>query len=176
VWQDIRRVAEVFQVDPQPLLQELKLRIDSCDCHRQLPPDRIPTVAAIEWTEPLMIAGNWIPELIELAGGKPVLSATQNSSYIEWSALLEANPDVIIIMPCGFDLERTRIETEALTQHPHWQELRAVQHQQVYITDGNAYFNRPGPRLVDSIEIIAEILHSELYNFAYQHEAWEIFV
>jgi iron complex transport system substrate-binding protein len=92
---------------------------------------------------------------------------------LEWEALVAADPEVIIIMPCGFDLDRTRQETQLLTQHPEWSSLRAVRTGKVFITDGNSYFNRPGPRLVDSLEILAEILHPDIFDFGYRGSAWE---
>jgi iron complex transport system substrate-binding protein len=76
-------------------------------------------------------------------------------------------------MPCGFDLNRTRTEAYSLTQQPEWQQLQAVQNNQVYITDGNSYFNRPGPRLADSLEILAEIIHPEIFQYGYQGKGWE---
>lgn len=119
-----------------------------------------PTVGCIEWTDPLMSAGNWVPELVEKAGGVPVLGNTgEHSPWLSWQELLEADPEVLVLMPCGFDLERTRREADVLRQEPQWASLRAVRNQRVYAVDGNQYFNRPGPRLVDSVEILAEILH-----------------
>lgn len=108
-----------------------------------------------------MSSGNWVPELIALAGGENMLgTAGKHSPYIDWSTLLAINPEVIIVMPCGFDLERTRQELQQAVQtYPQGQQLHALQTNQLYIVDGNAYFNRPGPRLVDSLEILVEILH-----------------
>lgn len=111
-----------------------------------------------------------------MARGKPVLgSSGQHSPYITWDELINANPDVIIIMPCGFDLERTHQEAQLLKNHIEWKNLQAVQQNQVYLTDSNAYFNRPGPRLVDSLEILAEILHPESFTFGYHNKAWKVF-
>lgn len=123
-----------------------------------------------------MVGANWIPELIEIAGGKSLLSLKgQHSPYISWENLVDADPDVIVIMPCGFDLERTEQESQVLTQHPKWNSLNAVKNGQVFIVDGNAYFNRPGPRLVDSAEILAEIFHPQLFDFGYQGISWKPF-
>lgn len=173
VWDDIKRVAQTLDVPFESTLEELNNRIEFITSKTK---NEQPSVLALEWIEPLMGAGNWIPELIEMAGGKAVLgSSGQHSPYITWDELVNANPDVIIIMPCGFDLERTHQEAQILKNHPEWKNLQAVQQDQVYLTDGNAYFNRPGPRLVDSLEILAEILHPELFTFGYQGKAWEIF-
>ncbi|WP_367186518.1 cobalamin-binding protein [Thermosynechococcus sp. Uc] len=159
VWQDIRQVAHALGMSADPLLKSLHTRIQACQAWVSDRPRR--QVVTIEWIDPLMTSGNWVPELIALAGGEHVLgTAGKHSSYIEWSTLLAINPEVIIVMPCGFDLERTRQELhQAVQTYPQWQQLRALQSGQLYIVDGNAYFNRPGPRLVDSLEILVEILH-----------------
>jgi iron complex transport system substrate-binding protein len=177
VWADIERVAATLGVESQPVLTQLQSRIEACRQKTQgLSENDRPTVVAIEWTDPLMASGNWIPELVELAGGKSVFGVVgQHSPYIEWDALAKANPEIIIIMPCGFDLERTRQETIPLEQHPQWSSLQAVRTGKVFITDGNAYFNRPGPRLVDSLEILAEILHPDKFDFGYRGTGWKNF-
>ena len=133
-----------------------------------------PSVACIEWIDPLMAAANWIPELVTLAGGQPLFSVTgQPAPQLTWETLVATNPDVIIFMPCGFDLNRTRSEATLLTQRPEWNNLHAVQAGRVYITDGNSYFNRPGPRLVDSQEMLAEMLHPEIFEYGYKGTGWE---
>ena len=119
-----------------------------------------PTVVCLEWLDPLMGAGNWIPELVELAGGIPKLgSAGKHSEWISIEDLTATNPDVLISLPCGFDLPRTVRETGVLLSTPSFQSLHAVRHGKVFAVDGKAYFNRPGPRLIDSLEILADILH-----------------
>lgn len=175
VWADIERVAKTLGVESQALLLHLQSRIEACrEKTQELSEVDRPTVAAIEWTEPLMASGNWIPELVELAGGYSVCGAIgQHSPYLKWEELAAADPQIIVIMPCGFDLDRTRQETQSLKQHPEWSSLQAVRTGKVFITDGNAYFNRPGPRLVDSLEILAEILHPDKFNFGYEGTGWE---
>jgi len=117
-----------------------------------------PRVFCLEWLDPIMSAGNWVPELVEYAGGIPLLSIPgQHSPYFTWEQFAAADPDVIAIMPCGFDIARTVSEIHVLQSHPVWNRLKAVVSGRVYITDGNQYFNRPGPRLVESAEILAEI-------------------
>lgn len=175
VWLDIQRVAVTLQVESQSVLMQLQSRVEACKQKTQgLSENDRPTVAAIEWTAPLMATGNWIPELVELAGGQSLFGVVgKHSPYLKWEELAGANPEVIIIMPCGFDLDRTRQEAQQMMQHPDWLNLQAVKEGKVYITDGNSYFNRPGPRLVDSLEILAEILHPELFEFGYRGTAWE---
>lgn len=175
VWNDIERVAHIFNVDAVQVLENLEARVKICQKRIQgLSLAELPTVACIEWTDPLMVAANWIPELVNLAGGQSLFCVTgQSSPHLRWETLLVTNPDIIVFMPCGFDLHRTRQEAQLITQHPDWEKLHAVKRGRVYITDGNAYFNRPGPRLVDSLEIMAEILHPEIFDYGYRGIAWE---
>ncbi len=174
IWTDLERLAKAFGISPQPALSSLQKRADAClEKTRNLPK---PTVIALEWLDPLMSAGSWLPELIAMAGGECLLAEPgKRSPYLSWDALTNTNPDFIVIMPCGFDLDRTRSEAAVLPQHSDWGKLQAVQNRHVYITDGNAYFNRPGPRLVDSLEIMAEILHPGQFDRAYQGKGWDNF-
>jgi iron complex transport system substrate-binding protein len=117
-----------------------------------------PTVAAIEWLDPVWPAGHWVPEQIEVAGGVPLLAtAGEHTSAIEWQAVVDAQPDVILLLPCGFPPERTRAELSVLTDRPGWSDLPAVRNDKVRILDGPAYFNRPGPRVVRGAEILASL-------------------
>jgi iron complex transport system substrate-binding protein len=120
-----------------------------------------------------MAAGNWMPELVQLAGGRDVLGqAGEHSPWLEWDRLRAADPDVIVVLPCGFDLQRTRQEAATLELLPGWHELRAVKNGRVVLCDGNQYFNRPGPRLVESLEILAEVLHPGAFAFGHQGVGW----
>ncbi len=176
VWDDIERVAKTLGVEAKPILDKLQRRIDAISNRVQVLITEKPTVVALEWTEPLMVGANWIPELIEIAGGEPLLSVKgEHSPYLFWESLIDVDPEIIVIMPCGFNLERTAQESKILTKHPAWKTLTAVKNGQVFITDGSAYFNRPGPRLVDSAEILAEIFHPELFNFGYKGKSWKPF-
>ncbi|MEH2384668.1 MAG: cobalamin-binding protein [Nostoc sp.] len=175
VWADIERVGNIFGVDSVKILENLEARVKICQQRIQgLSLNEVPTVACIEWTDPLMVAANWIPELVNFAGGHSLFCGKgQPSSTLPWETLLTTNPDVIVFMPCGFDLNRTRQEANLLTQRSDWEKLHATQSGRVYITDGNSYFNRPGPRLVDSLEILAEILHPEIFEYGYKGIGWE---
>jgi len=174
VWSDIRRVADSCDVpergakvvaDLQGSMQRISERAGATN--------RRPRVACIEWHEPLMAAGNWVPELVEMAGAVNLFGqAGAHSPWMTFQELIEADPDVIITMPCGFDLERTSAEMYWLTDRPAWQQLRAVQTGQVFLVDGNQYFNRPGPRLVESLQILAEILHPEAFEPVLEGKAW----
>ena len=173
VWKDIQRVADLIGVDGKSAIEQLKSRVEAItSTFSKQVNSNIPSVVCIEWIEPLMAAGNWIPELVTMAGGNSLFGIVgQHSPWLQWESLVKANPDVIIFMPCGFDLNRTRTEAMEMLKYTEWETLKAVQTGKVYITDGNSYFNRPGPRLVDSLEILAEILHPEIFNFGY--EGWE---
>ncbi len=176
VWSDIENVGNVFGANTVKILENLEARVKIIQNRTGgLSKSEIPNVACIEWTEPLMMAANWIPELVTLAGGKSLLSTVgQHSAQLKWETFIATNPDVIVFMPCGFDLDRTRQEAKLLANRPEWQQLHATQTGRVYITDGNAYFNRPGPRLADSLEILAEILHPEIFQYGYKGKAWEV--
>jgi iron complex transport system substrate-binding protein len=132
-----------------------------------------PRVACIEWIDPLMAAGNWMPALIAMANGENLFGvAGQHSPWMKFEELATADPDAILIMPCGFDMERAGREIPTLTAHPLWAKLKAVREGKVFLADGNQYFNRPGPRIVESLEILAEILHPERCSFDHQGEGW----
>lgn len=175
LWDDIRRVATALRVpdNGRSFLRPLQSRVADI-IQKACVLKRRPTVACLEWLDPLMAAGNWIPDLVELAGGSNLLAASgKHSPWLEWPKLQEANPDLILLLPCGFDLRRVRQEMAAVTRHPEWAKLRAVKRGQVYLADGKAYFNRPGPRLVDSLEILAEIMHPDRFSFGHSGRAWE---
>lgn len=132
-----------------------------------------PSVACVEWLSPLMIAGNWTPEIVEIAGGIPILTqAGKHSSYIQFEEIVNSNPDILIIMPCGFSIQRTLQEINLLIDLPGWSELKAVQNQKIFVVDGNQYFNRSGPRITDSIEIMAEIINPKQFIFGYEGSGW----
>jgi len=118
-----------------------------------------PRVLVLEWTDPPMSGGHWTPELVEHAGATPILAHPRaNSQRLQWDAIAQADPDAVIVVPCGFDLEKTRAATADLDAVPQWRELRARREGRVLLMDGNAYVNRPGPRLFDSARIMAELL------------------
>jgi iron complex transport system substrate-binding protein len=118
-----------------------------------------PTVGVLEWIDPPFSSGHWTPELIALAGGRPVLgTAGERSRTLDWDAVRAADPDVLLVACCGFDVPRTRRDLPLLASQPGFDTLRCVQNGRLYVTDGNAYFSRPGPRLVDSLEILAHAI------------------
>lgn len=160
---DIARVGEACGVPEgaAAVMHDLQRRIDAVrERTADIAPAERPRVGCIEWIDPLYLAANWMPELIDWAGGQqPFARGGVHSTVHTWKEFVAADPECIIVMPCGFDLERTLTECEQLRQMPGWSELTAVCHRRVYATDGNAYFNRSGPRLVDSLEILARLVH-----------------
>lgn len=174
VWRDVARVAEVLGVAARgrELVDRLRGRIDVIALRAAGLPSR-PRVAVIEWIEPLMAAGNWMPELVAAAGGISLFGeAGKHSPWMTWNALATAGPDVLVVSPCGFDLARTAAEMAPLAAAPLWRTLPAVAAGRVYLADGNAYFHRPGPRLVESLEILAEMLHPEAFDFGHRGTGW----
>jgi iron complex transport system substrate-binding protein len=174
VWADIRRVADALGAPERgrALAAALERRVDAIRVRAAGLAAR-PRVAVVEWIEPLMAAGNWMPELVAIAGAINLFGeARKHSPWMTWEALAAADPDVILVSPCGFDIARTRSEMRALTGRPEWPRLRAVGAGRVYLADGNAYFHRPGPRLVESLEILAEILHPDVFSFGHGGRGW----
>ena len=136
-----------------------------------------PRVAFIEWIDPPMSGGHWMPELIAAAGGISSFGVTgEPSPWITWKELAAADPDVILVAPCGYDIATTLREMKPLARYAVWQELRAVRAGAVYVADGNATFNRPGPRLVESTQIVAEILHPGVCDFGHRGGGYVAFV
>ncbi|GAC1565675.1 MAG: cobalamin-binding protein [Ktedonobacteraceae bacterium] len=130
-------------------------------------------LTVLEWLDPLMGAGNWTPELVAMAGGVNIFGESgQHAPWISWEELLAADPDVLVLVPCGFTLERTLQDVPLLQRHPSWQTLRAVKNGRVYAIDGNAYVNRSGPRLVESAEILGCILWGALPEIGVDEQAW----
>ena len=129
----------------------------------RIPKNRVPRrVVMLEWIDPLFCAGHWNPELVALAGGVDCLGrAGDRSHVVPWEAILQANPEVMVITCCGYTIERTNEDFPILASKPGFKELDCVRNGQLYIMDGNAYFNRPGPRLIDSLEMLSHILHPD---------------
>jgi iron complex transport system substrate-binding protein len=174
VFEDIRRVAVALgRPERGPALaNELRTRMDGI-ASVAAGLDEHPRVACIEWIEPLMAAGNWVPELVALAGGENLFGAAgRHSPWLTLDELAASDPDIVLVLPCGFDIARTRAELSALAERPAWRRLRAVRAGRIFVCDGNSYFNRPGPRLADSLEILAEILHPRHFAFGHEGRGW----
>ena len=174
IFSDITTIAEALNVKRAGdlLSEELQERTDIIR-HKLKFVENKPTVACIEWLEPLMISGNWVPQMVAIAGGMAILAEQgKHSPYATCEQVASADPDIMIVMPCGFPIERTLNEMAILLQQPGFPDLKAVKNNRLYIADGNQYFNRPGPRIVDSMEILAEIIHPKQFVFGYEGQGW----
>ena len=172
VWDDIARVGAALGVDAAPVCEGLRGRVAAIA--EQASGLRRARVVTVEWTDPPMTAGNWVPALVAAAGGIDLLGADgSHSPTIDVAAVRAADPDAIVLMPCGYDLPRTLADGRALMADPAWAGLRAARDGAVYATDGSAFFNRPGPRLVESLEILAEIFHPAHFGFGHRGTGWE---
>ena len=178
VWKSFGTMADAFDQRwaGNELAERARERVDIISM-RGAALDPKPTIACVEWLDPPMIAGNWVPELVTAAGGVPILAKKgQHSEFITLATLAKSDPDYMIFMPCGFDLGRTMEEVEPFVARPTIAKMRAVRDGKLWVVDGNAYFNRPGPRLVTSLEILAEILNPGAFNFSREGTAWATLV
>jgi len=173
VWRDARRVADATGV--AAIGDALATRLANRVAHlrertRALPR---PSVATLDWIDPLMAGGNWMPALVDAAGGRDSLGTPGgHAPMLAWEDLRDADPDVLVALPCGLDIARARADMSALENQPGWRDLKAVRNGRVALTDGNAFFNRPGPRLVESAEILAEIFYPEHFAFGHAGRNW----
>ena len=176
IFEDVRAVAEATgsAVAGERLMAAMKSRMEAVRTRAAAARAR-PRVMCIEWIEPMMLGGNWMPTLIDYAGGAcNLVRAGEKSITLDHDAMLEFDPEVIVVMPCGFDLKRTLREAHDLKSYPGWYDMSAFKAQRIYAVDGNAYFNRSGPRIVDSLEILAGLVHPDFFgDFASRYaSAW----
>lgn len=177
VWEGIRSVSKALEVPERgdKLIRSLQARMDAI-ADRAGTAKAHPRVVHVEWIDPLMTAGNWVPELAHLAGGRNLFGeAGVHSPWLDWPVLRDSDPDLLVVFPCGWDTKRAREEMVYLTARPGWSTMRAVRERRVFLADGNRFFNRPGPRLVESLEILAELYHPELFDFGHRGVDWEQF-
>ena len=173
IWRDLRRVASACGVSErgESLIAALGAEMEAMHSLAEACASR-PKVAIVEWQEPLMAAGNWTPELVDLACGVNLFGeARRHSPWMAWEDLLAANPDVVIVAPCGYGLNQARREMYWLTRRPGWDRLAG----RTFLADGNAYFNRPGPRVVETLRTLCEILHPTAFAPSLAGVAWEPF-
>ena len=147
----------------EKLITKLRARIERVRRMAENTEER-PRVLALEWLEPLFIAGHWVPEMIELAGGESLSTPGEPSYEIDWDDIEHFDPEILVLMPCGFTPQHTMQELDVLLSYEGWEELRAVKNEQVYIVHGSFYFNRPGPRIVTGLEILARLIHPEIFR------------
>jgi len=165
VLNDVLRIGETTHRFPQAesWVQELKFRIGAVRDRTARLASR-PGVACLEWFDPVYIAGHWVPEMIEIAGGNDILgTAGEPSVKIEWEAVIASQPEILILTPCGFDLDRAVRESSLLKSRAGWQTLPAVRDGRVFAVSGTDYFSRPGPRLIDGVEILSQLFHPQLF-------------
>jgi iron complex transport system substrate-binding protein len=157
----------------EELVNSMRRRISAV--HDAVKHRRAPSLVMLEWTDPVFAMGNWGPELVEAANGRLLLGEPgEHSTAIDWQRIRDADPEWLIVAPCGFDLVRTRREVPTLETLPGWFDLRAVRGGKVVLADGNKYFNRSGTTIVETVEIVAEILHG--YPAGHRGKAWESYV
>jgi len=176
VWDDVRRVGTALGESERGERVARSLEQRCTDIARRArngarSAGPTPSVLTVEWLDPVMIGGTWMPELVELAGGRALVTEPgQHAPTLSRDELAALEPDVVLIKPCGFDLERTAAELELLERNLPWESWKAVREGRVFAADGNAYFNRPGPRLVESLEILALCLQGETFaDFTPRH-------
>lgn len=174
VFADIARVGAALGAGQEAaaLVAGLQARVDAVRL-RALAARYRPRVVCIEWLEPLMVAGNWVPEIVASAGGRyEAVVAGRHSETWDADRLVAAAPEVVLVAPCGFGLGQTRSELAALTAQPFWRALPAVRNGRVYAIDGNAYLNRPGPRIVESLELVAGLIQPGLLAGRMPADGW----
>jgi iron complex transport system substrate-binding protein len=160
VYANIETVGALCGVRPVALAVVAALRERTGALARHVAALPRPRTLVLEWTDPPMSGGHWTPGLVELAGGTPILAHPgANSQVLAWDAIAAADPDDIVVAPCGYDMTKTEAAAAELDARPEWRALRAVREGRVHPIDGNAYVNRPGPRLVDTAELFAAALH-----------------
>ena len=161
--------AQALMAEMQDYASDIKMRA----AQGQNPGAQPPRVAVIEWIQPLMAAGNWVPQFVQIAGGINLFGvAGRHSPWMQIEDLIASNPDVIVVTPCGFDNERTAQEIPLLLEAKGFTDLNAVREHRLYLADGNQYFNRQGPRLKESLRIMAEMIHPDIFERSFDHSVW----
>ncbi len=174
IFDDVRRIAKGLGVVPvgEMMVDQLKGRMEAVSEKARALANK-PRIALVEWIEPMMAGGNWMPELIEMAGGINLFGeAGKHSPWMNWEDLVASDPDIIVVSPCGFDIKRTLEEMHLISNRKEYAGLKAVKAGKVFVADGNQYFNRPGPRVLESLEMLAEMLHPEEFKFAHEGVGW----
>jgi iron complex transport system substrate-binding protein len=175
VLDDVTRVGKATgqRHKAEALVQDLERRIASVR-ERGARSSNRPRVACLEWFDPIYVAGHWVPEMVALAGAEDVLGRRDEpSKKVEWQTIREEAPEILFLMPCGFDVPRTIQEAAALERLAGWNELPAVKASRVFAVNAHAFFSRPGPRLIDGLEILAHIIHPEVFPLQPSSETFQ---
>ncbi|MBA2392543.1 MAG: cobalamin-binding protein [Ktedonobacteraceae bacterium] len=178
VWEDVLRVGKALDhlIQAQELVRSYQQRLEQLQAITTgfRKGKAAPRVALLEWLDPLMATGNWTPELITYAGGENIFGEIgQHAPWVTWEELQATDPEILVLAPCGFTLERTLQELHVLKQHPAWNTLQAVQQGRVYAIDGNSYINRSGPRLVESAAILARVIWGMETGIDVPEKSWQ---
>ncbi len=166
ILEDIRRVGRATGAEEtaETITSRLQERIDAV-AERASQASSKPRVLHLEWVDPLMCGGHWVPEMVELAGGVNCFGDKDTGSFrMEWSDVVASQPDVIVFMPCGFEVKRGLEDVPIVAALEGWDSLPAVENNRVYVVDASAYTSRSGPRLITGLEIMAEMMHPELFS------------
>jgi iron complex transport system substrate-binding protein len=175
VWEDVLRVGQALHhlTEAEQLVSSYQQRLNTLQAATTQFGSR-PRVTILEWLDPLMGSGNWTPELVVYAGGANVFGEVgQHSPWISWEELQAADPDVLVLAPCGYCINRALEDLPILQRHPVWQTLRAVRNGRVYAIDGNQYLNRSGPRLVESAELLGRVLWGNQLEISVDNDGWK---
>jgi len=166
VIRNIRMVGQATGAEERAdeIAEDMEARIEAVAA-RAADADTKPSVLHVEWAEPLMCGGHWVPEMVDIAGGANTFGDKDIGTFkLEWDDVVERQPDIIVMMPCGFDVKRGLEDVPILAGREGWKELPAVRNDRVYVVDASAYTSRSGPRLVTGLEIMAEMIHPELFS------------
>ena len=166
VLEDIKRIGRATNSEDaaKSITNQMQARIDIV-VNRLTGVVNKPMVLHLEWVDPLMCGGHWVPEMVELAGGINCFGDKETGSFpLEWKLIIDSQPEVIVLMPCGFDVKRGLQDLPLLSNKDGWASLPAVRNNRVYVIDAGAYTSRSGPRLVDGLEILAEMIHPDLFS------------
>ena len=166
VLEDIKRIGRATNSEDaaKSITNQMQARIDNV-VNRLAGVVNKPKVLHLEWVDPLMCGGHWVPEMVELAGGINCFGDKETGSFpLEWKLIIDSQPEVIVLMPCGFDVKRGLQDLPLLSSKDGWASLPAVRNNRVYVIDAGAYTSRSGPRLVDGLEILAEMIHPDLFS------------
>jgi len=166
VLEDIKRIGRATNSEDaaKSITNQMQARIDNV-VNRLTGVVNKPKVLHLEWVDPLMCGGHWVPEIVELAGGINCFGDKETGSFpLEWKLIIDSQPEVIVLMPCGFDVKRGLQDLPLLSNKDGWADLPAVKNNRVYVIDAGAYTSRSGPRLVDGLEILAEMIHPDLFS------------
>jgi iron complex transport system substrate-binding protein len=175
VWEDVLRVGQALgkRDQAQTLVEKYQQRLTDLAIKTSAFGAK-PGVSVLEWLDPLMGAGNWTPELVACAGGMNIFGEIgQHTPWLTWEELQAADPDVIVLSPCGYTLERAMQDVPLLQDHSAWVDLQAVRNGRVYAIDGNQYLNRSGPRLVESAELLARVIWGERLPIIVDNNGWQ---